>query len=403
MSGEQYEDLSAVAIGAAVAAGELSALAVVEAALRRVDRLDGSVRAFRELWPERARAAARAIDRARSTDLARAIDLARSTGAAGDAASRHTGRIAQPFLGVPIAVKSARQVERLTAAGAVPIGLTAVPGAGTAWQTWGSTERGPTLNPWDPALVPGGSSAGSAVAVATGMVPLATGSDGAGSVRIPAAWCGVLGLKPTNGVVPAGDRTGLAAGGVLARDPADLRAWLSVMDVPATAARPLRVVWSADLGFAETAPEIAAIARAALTDLVSTGALTESSVEVELHDPEAAWTALRQDNTLPHATTTDGPREINDRLLQEVFTQVDLIATPTTPNPPHPHEGPGDTMSVALTWAFNLSGHPAISLPAGFTAAGSPVGLQLVARRHHEGDLLTAADQLDRPVRVARP
>jgi Asp-tRNA(Asn)/Glu-tRNA(Gln) amidotransferase A subunit family amidase len=94
---------------------------------------------------------------------------------------------------------------------------------------------------------------------------------------------------------------------------------------------------------------------------------------------------------------------VNDRRLREVFTQVDLIATPTTPNAPHPHEGPGDTMSVALTWAFNLSGHPAISLPAGFTAAGSPVGLQLVARPHHETDLLTAADQLGRPVRIARP
>ncbi|ONI68105.1 hypothetical protein BWI15_34240 [Kribbella sp. ALI-6-A] len=377
MSGQRYEELSAVAIGAAIAGREMSALAMVEAALGRVDRLDGSVRAFRELWPERARAMARAIDRVRAA-----------------------GAAAQPLLGVPVAVKSAGQVEQLRAAGAVPIGLTAVPGGGTSWQTWGSTERGPTLNPWDPALVPGGSSAGSAVAVATGMVPLATGSDGAGSVRIPAAWCGVLGLKPTNGAVPTGDRTGLGVGGVLARDPADLRAWLSIMDVPTADARPLRVTWSADLGFAGTAPEIAAIARAALTDLVGTGALTESPVEVQLHDPAAAWRALRQAGTTPGA---GGIREVNDRRLDEVFTRVELIATPTTPNAPHPHEGPGDTMSVALTWAFNLSGHPAISLPAGFTAARSPVGLQLVARRHHEGDLLTAADQLGRPVRIARP
>ena len=74
-----------------------------------------------------------------------------------------------------------------------------------------------------------------------------------------------------------------------------------------------------------------------------------------------------------------------------MFAEVDLIATPTTPNPPHGHCGPGDTMSVALTWAFNISGHPAISLPAGWTPRGEPVGLQLVARRHREADLLSVA------------
>jgi Asp-tRNA(Asn)/Glu-tRNA(Gln) amidotransferase A subunit family amidase len=95
------------------------------------------------------------------------------------------------------------QTVRLVAAGCVPVGATAVPGRGTSWQTWGHTDRGPTLNPLGPAFSPGGSSAGSAAAVAAGLVPLATGSDGAGSVRIPAAWCGVLGLKLTNGRVPA--------------------------------------------------------------------------------------------------------------------------------------------------------------------------------------------------------
>jgi amidase len=85
-----------------------------------------------------------------------------------------------------------------------------------------------------------------------------------------------------------------------------------------------------------------------------------------------------------------GIRADNDRRLREIFRTTDLIATPTTPNPPHRHEGPGELMSVALTWAFNLSGHPAISLPAGFTADGLPVGLQLIARHHHELDLLGA-------------
>ncbi len=365
MIGEEYERLSAVAIGAAVAAGEVSAVEVVEAALRRIDELDGRVRAFREVWPDRARAAARAIDRD----------------------PQGVGRV---FSGVPVAVKGmGKQVERLVAAGAVPVGATAVPGPGTAWQTWGWTDRGPTLNPWDPSLVPGGSSAGSAVAVATGMVPLATGSDGAGSVRIPAAWCGVLGLKATNGTVPPVDGSGLGVGGVLAREVEDLRGWLAAQGRAVTQAQgggPLRVAWSADLGFADTSPEIAGIARGALDRLVTTGVLVEVPVEVELLDPEPAWTSLRG-GTVGGL----GIRVENDRRLREIFGRVELLATPTTPNPPHGHAGPGREMSVALTWAFNVSGHPAVSLPAGLSSGGVPVGLQLVARHHEEGDLLVAA------------
>ncbi|MBB5838882.1 amidase [Kribbella italica] len=370
MTGDEYKQLSAAGIGAAVAAREVSAVAVVEAALRRIEELDRRMRAFREVWPERAVAAARVIDR----ELAGGSEVGRG----------------RPLLGVPVGVKGmGKQVERLVAAGAVVVGATAGPGQGTKWQTWGLTDRGPTVNPWDADLVPGGSSAGSAVAVATGMVPLATGSDGAGSVRIPAAWCGVLGLKATNGTVPPVDSSGLGVGGVLAREVGDLRAWLAVQgravdDV--TSGGPLRVGWSSDLGYAETSPEIAAIARGAFERLVTTGVLVEVAVEVELLNPEPAWTSLRT-----KTTGGLGIREENDRRLGEVFSGVELLATPTTPNAPHGHAGPGREMSVALTWGFNVSGHPAVSLPAGLTAGGAPVGLQLVARHHQEGDLLVAA------------
>lgn len=116
-----------------------------------------------------------------------------------------------PLAGVPIAVKASEgvnswQPQRLIEAGCVPVGATSVLAKGTQWRTWGYTDRGPTCNPYFLDRSPGGSSADSAVAVAMGMVPLATGSDGAGSVRLPAAWCGVLRLKPTNGRVPARDR-----------------------------------------------------------------------------------------------------------------------------------------------------------------------------------------------------
>lgn len=77
--------------------------------------------------------------------------------------------------------------------------------------------------------------------------------------------------------------------------------------------------------------------------------------------------------------------------VDDLFAEHDVLATPTTPNPPHGHQGPGDVMSVALTWAFNITGHPAISIPAGRTGTGEPVGLQLVARPGREADLLSIA------------
>jgi amidase len=152
--------------------------------------------------------------------------------------------------------------------------------------------------------------------------------------------------------------------------------------------RPAMVTWSADLGFAQTAPEIATIARAALTSLVSTGLVEEVEAEVSLGDPEPVWTALRSGRSADHS----GVRALNDRRLARIFAATDLLAAPTTPNPPHGHDGPGEILSVAQTWAFNLSGHPAVSVPAGLSASGTPVGLQLVARHGDEAALLFVAE-----------
>ncbi|MFC9285513.1 amidase family protein [Streptomyces sp. NPDC057052] len=346
-------------------------------ALERIGRADRALGAFAEVWEEAAAERAAEVD---------------ARVAAGE-------RL--PLAGVPIGVKGRhglRTAGPLVAAGCVPVGATAVPGPGTPWQTWGLGARGRTVNPWRADRVPGGSSAGSAAAVAAGLVPLATGSDGAGSVRIPAAWCGVLGLKVTNGLFPSPDRTGLAAPGVLARYAADAAAYWAVLSGRAalSGAGPGRqpgaptAVFSPDLGFADPGPEPLALARAAVDRLADAGAvrLSRSGEPVRLEDPAPAWFAVRG---WAGASAARGPRGVNDRLLAALFERTDLLLTPTTPDAAHGHDGPGDRFSTALTWAFNLSGHPAISIPAGVGADGCPVGLQAVAAHGREGVLLALA------------
>ncbi|MEU1313509.1 amidase [Streptomyces tibetensis] len=341
-------------------------------------------------------------------------------GQAGEVDTRLGGLGPGPSLalaGVPIAVKGRnglRAAGPLLAAGGVAVGATSVPGPGTPWQTWGLGAGGRTVNPWRADRTPGGSSAGAAAAVAAGLVPLATGGDGAGSVRIPAAWCGVLGLKTTSGRLPSGDRTGLAVPGVLARSAADAGLWWAVVSgepVPAEAALPVTAAWSPDLGFAGPDPEPVALARAAVERLEAAGVvrLVRPRVPLRLTDPGPAWLALRTAGADPARADLAGTdlagadlagadlagaervRAENDRRLAGVFGEAELLLTPTAPTDPHGHEGPGERYSTSLTWAFNLSGHPALSMPAGFGSDGCPAGLQLVAPHGREALLLAVA------------
>jgi Asp-tRNA(Asn)/Glu-tRNA(Gln) amidotransferase A subunit family amidase len=316
------------------------------------------------------------------------------------AAARH--RDAHPggaLWGLPIVVKGrngmrSEQTRRLVAAGAVPIGTTSTP-RGPGHQTWGHTERGPTRNPWRGDLSPGGSSAGSAAAVAAGITVLGIGSDGAGSVRIPAAWCGVYGFKPTTAVARrAGhaDPSGLAVPGPLTRDPALLSAWAAaVLGALAPAPRFRSITWSPGLGYADDLldAEVVAIAHRAARRTAAAAGLAWRPSTVRLLDPRDAW-ALRRDQTAasPARRAAAAVEAHNAAALAALLGGVDALATPTTPGPPHGHDGPGDHLSVALTWAFNLSGHPAATVPAGCTRAGAPVGLHLVSGHHTDAALL---------------
>ncbi|GGN86351.1 hypothetical protein GCM10011579_078090 [Streptomyces albiflavescens] len=412
LSPDGYPSLSAEDIAAAVQARTVGAVDVVAASLARIERVDPALSAFAAVWGEEA--------------LRRA----------GEVDARIAAGEWLPLAGVPIGVKGRRGLRTagaLVAAGCVPVGATSVPGPGTASQTWGLGAHGRTVNPWRADRTPGGSSAGSAAAVAAGLVPMATGSDGAGSVRIPAAWCGAFGLKSTNGRLPSTDRTGLTAAGVLTRNAADAAAYWRVVSGstpprldrtpdrapnrgqdlghagrgpttspdPTTsqnpdphpsrppAPSPLPAVWSPDLGFADTDADIAAVAHGAVERLVEAGIVRLVSRDVCLEDPAPAWLALRTPGA--DAAVAQPLREANDHLLAGLFAEIPLLLTPTTPNPPHGHEGPGDRYSTALTWAFNLSGHPATSIPSGFGPDGCPVGLQFVARHGAEPLLLRVA------------
>lgn len=356
-------------------ARRLRAVDVVAEALGRIERADPVLCAFLEVWGEEALRRAAEVD---------------ARVAAGEPL---------PLAGVPVAVKGRhglRAARALLAAGAVAVGATSVPGPGTPWQTWGLGAYGRTVNPWRADRTPGGSSAGAAVAVAAGLVPLATGSDGAGSVRIPAAWCGVVGLKVTGGRLASADRTGLAAPGVLTRTASDAAVWWRMVSGRVVSGRadpvapPVSACWSPDLGFAAPDPEPVALARAAAARLADAGIVRlVRRPPPGLLDPAPAWLALRTPGADP--VGAHRIRAENGRRLDDLFSGADLLLTPTAPTAPHGHEGPGDVYSTALTWAFNLSGHPALSLPAGFGTDGCPAGLQLVARHGREDLLLSVA------------
>ncbi|WP_425315456.1 amidase [Streptomyces viridochromogenes] len=418
---------SATEIASAVRSRTLRAVDVVAAALERIERADPVLSAFIEVWGEEALRRAGEVD------------------ARVDAGER------LPLAGVPIGVKGRhglRTAGPLLAAGCVAVGATSVPGPGTPWQTWGLGRHGRTVNPWRHDRTPGGSSAGSAAAVAAGLVPLATGSDGAGSVRIPAAWCGVVGLKAGNGRLPAADRTGLMAPGVLARCVGDVVAYWEVVSGEAVWEKAVSrdgalggdgrsgsgsgaglvdrghaqasrgqgsvsrgqgpvgrsdapaAVWSPDLGFDSPDPDVVAVAHAAAVRLAEAGAirLVRPLDPLRLDDPAPAWLALRAPDSDPASSAASASaldahriRAANDSRLAALFSEARLLLTPTAPTSPHGHDGPGERYSTALTWAFNLSGHPAMSIPAGFGPDGCPVGLQLVAAHGEEALLLAVA------------
>lgn len=367
------------------------------------------------------------------------------------------------YKGLPPQAADSVHVARLRAAGAIPVGVTASPEFGLLQYTR-SRAWGVTRNPWDPTRTPGGSSGGSAAAVAAGMVPMATAGDGGGSTRIPAAFSGLVGFKPSFGRIPREGATTsqTAVWGALTTTVADAARHLDVASGPDDRDRTslpaahviyedaietldvsgLRAVWSPDLGYAVVDPEVLAATEPAAEALVAAANLRHISTPLTFTEPTRAWfgagaidiwlhlqepglwpdraadltsTARRSFEATERITAPQYAEvlRLRSRMEQEVaalFRDADVLLTPTTAVPAFPAEGPDvptiiagrqvePPMTVPFTMVANLCWNPAVSVPAGLTSAGLPVGLQIMARRHADDLVL----RLARVFELARP
>jgi amidase len=443
---------------------ELRPLELVEAALARIAEVEPAVNAIPTLCAERAREHARRLERERPHDgpgwlggLPIAVkDLTPVAGV------RTT--FGSPIYADHVPDRSDLMVERLEARGAIVLGKSNTPEFGAGANTFNPV-FGQTLNPWDTRMSCAGSSGGSAVALATGEVWLATGSDLGGSLRTPASFCSVVGLRPSPGRVPSGPRElpfdRLSVEGPMARTVADLALLLDAMagqhpadplsypapvesyaSAAARRAVPKRVAFSPDLGISPVDPEVKAIVAAAAARFSDLGAeVTEdcpdfSQAPETFHVLRAAGyvagmeplyrtkhSLLKEDivwNIEQGLAQT--PQRIGEaerargrifRGMAEFFMRYDLLLCPTACTPPfdvnqrYVTEVAGHRFESYIDWlrlvsAITLTSCPALSLPCGFTEAGLPVGLQIVGRPRGEHELLGAAAALEEALGLAR-
>ncbi|RBM16533.1 amidase [Prauserella sp. PE36] len=450
--------LTASELVAAYSSGELSPVEATEASLEVIEQRDKELNAFTLVDPEVALDQARASEeRWREGNPIGWLD--------GVPASIKDMFLTQgwPTLRGSVCIDRDQPWDvdspvtaRMRENGLVLLGKTTTPELG--WK--GVTDNpldGITRNPWNPALTPGGSSGGSAVAVATGMSELSVGTDGGGSVRIPASFCGVVGFKPTAGRVPlfpASPFGALAHAGPMARSVDDIALLLDVLATPdhrdpsaltppigtyreavRRDVRGLRAAFSPALGYIDVDPEVAQA-------VVSTvAALSEAGLSVEEADPgfadpveafDVLWStgAAKWLDSFPA-----GSEERIDQGLRKVWEQgrtysasdyldaqakraalgihmgefhlrYDVLITPTMPIQPFEagHDvPPGSGLEswpqwTRFTYPFNMTQQPAITVPAGFTSQGLPVGLQIVGPRHSD-DLVLAVAKLVEEIR----
>jgi amidase len=456
VSGDDLAFVGAARQAEMVRAGEVSPRELVQLCLDRIARLDPRLNCFRAVFAERALLEA------------------------GQAEARLSAGEERPLLGVPIAIKDcvdvagdvttygtdgfdeparadSEIVRRLREAGAILVGKTLLPELAICGfsesATWGVTR-----NPWDPQRTSGGSSGGSAAAVAAGLVPIALATDGAGSIRIPAACCGLVGLKPQRGRVSlAPDRehwNGLSVYNCVSRGVLDTALWMDVVSggsgeagAPPAPERPfveaarrtpgkLRVAWSTAAPRAAAPPTVDAIAKEAVAETADL--LRSLGHDVGPRDPD--WGGVG-DNIVPRylrgaaedfaraphperlERRTRGfarlgrlvPEALFERArraeavdaarINAIFDSCDVLITPVmggTALPVRRWEGRGALWTLLGMSRFypycvpwNHLGNPAMAVPAGFAADGMPLSVQLVGRPGDETTLLSLAFQLE--------
>jgi amidase len=445
-----------------VRSGQLAAKELVELCLRRIESLNPRLNAFRTTMPEQALAEAEAAGA--SGGLLAGVPIAVKDDL--PLAGQHTTRGSRSFPSPP--ESDSEVVRRLRAAGAIPIGVTNVPELMIF--PWTATDaNGITRNPWDLARTPGGSSGGSAAAVAAGMVPCATGSDGGGSLRIPGACCGIVGMKPSRGRVPMSPLRegwlGLSVFGALARTVRDSALLLDAIHgalpedlhsapefsgkyVEAVARGPERLrvavsrkvppgliarvsqdqrgAWEGtakllgDLGHEVLERDPAyGLAQVEFLQTWVRGIYEES---LEIPDRSRMEQLTRQ---MAAAGRYLVPPRRRDKLLAKrsettarilrLWNEVDVLMTPGLATTAIAAEGGyGKAAPLAIDRAgrftpftpiFNLTGQPAVTIPAGMGTDGLPLSVQLVGRPGAEDTLYALAGQIEtaRPWAQRRP
>jgi amidase len=467
MGGDEIAFLGAAKQAEMVRAGDVSPKELVQLSLDRIAKLDPELNAFRKVFAEKAlleaeQAEARIKAGEERPLLGVPIAIKDEVDVAGEINTHGTDGFTEP------AKADCEMVRRLREAGAIVIGLTLLPEMAICGFTESAT-YGVTRNPWNPQRTPGGSSGGSGSAVAAGLVPIASAGDGAGSIRIPAASCGLFGLKVSRGRVSLAPNLegwhGLAVEGCLSRSVIDTALWLDVVsggsrepEAPPPPDRPfveaaktppgkLKVAWSTLPPRAAAPPTVDDDAKGAVADAVML--LSGLGHDVSQRDP--AWGNIGNNITarflggvadtvkeVPHPERLERrtrgfgrlgsilPRSLYEKACNEgrasdaarvnaIFDEYDVLLMPVmggTALPVRRWEGKGALQTVLGMSRFypycvpwNHLGNPAMAVPAGFSAEGMPLSIQIIGRRGEEGILLSLAAQIEaeRPWADRRP
>ncbi len=459
MSSPELNALSATELRRMIGSREISPVELLACCIERIEALDPAVNAIAGKAYARARAEARAAEAAvrSGAPLGRLHGLPIGIKDLQDTAGVLTTH-GSPLYRNHVPTQDAAQVALVRRAGAIVTAKTNTPefgaGANTRNPVWGATG-----NPFDPARNAGGSSGGSAAALACDMLPLCTGSDTGGSLRIPAAMCGVVGFRPSPGLVPADARilgwTPITVDGPMGRSVADARLLFAAqlgVDSRDPLSRPLdpevvasgraldlgrlRVAWTTDFGQCPVSAEIRAVMRRRMGamrhlfcaadeiafdfgaadrcfDIVRAQGFLARYKESYDRDPSELGPNIRANYeigsalSLSDAAWAHAEQTRIFRRFQETFREYDLVLAPTTPVTPFPWtqlylpELEGEALKnyyhwLALTYFVTLVTNPAIALPCGVDDHAMPFGLQVVGRFGGDVELLDAAEALER-------